>query len=166
MKRTIVLASLIALGLATPAAADSNVAGPDGSGVNIYVPPKWKTTVAGSAGEGVMVAISPDGEATVLFALANAENLEKASAALDQFLGKFITDVKVAKLSARKLNGMPALAAKGTGKAEGKDVALGLIIAQTPTGKVLFVVGAASAAKASKYKKTFDKVLAGIKPAS
>ncbi len=70
---------------------------------------------------------------------------------------------KVKKLS---LNGMPALAAKGTGKVKNGDVQIGVVIAQTPTGKVLFVIGIVNAAKKAAYKKTLEEVLAGVRPAS
>jgi len=102
----------------------------------------------------------------VMYAVAEAANTQNAVKSLDAFLGKFVTGAKMSKAKKATLNGMKALGAKGTGKVKGVPVQLAVVIAETPSGKVLFVIGIVNAAKKSAYKKTLEEVLAGVRPAS
>lgn len=164
MKCSILLSFLLVLGLVTPALA-GDIAGPPGSGVQVFVPDGWKTTATGTASEGVLLAMQPSEEAMLVYALADGKDLAKAIKGLDGFLGKFITDGKMSKAGKVKINGMSALASKGTGKVEGKAVSIAVFIVQTPTGKALFTVGIVDDSKKAAYKATLDQVLAGLKPA-
>lgn len=165
MKRSILLSFLLVLGLVSHAFA-GNLAGPPGSGVRVYVPDGWKTTTTGTDKDGVLLAMEPREEAMLMYALADAKDLAKAVKGLDAFLGKFITGGKMTKAGKIKLNGMNALASKGTGKVEGKTVAIAVFIVETPTGKALFTVGIVDDAKKDAYKATLDQVIAGLRPAS
>lgn len=155
------LCALIAT-VATAAADDRP--GPPGSGVQVRVPTGWKTSAVGKAGEGFLVSLSPDEEASVMFAVAEAANLQKAVKSLDAFLGKFVTGAKMSKPKKVDVNGMPGLMAKGVGKVAAGDVGIAVIIAQTPTGKALFVIGLVNAAKKAAYKATMQEVMAGVRP--
>jgi len=165
VRRSFLVAVLALFALTATASADDR-AGPTGSGVQIRVPTGWKTSEIGKNGEAFLVSLSPDEQASVMYAVVEAENLQKAVKSLDAFLGKFVTGAKMPKVKKISLNGMKALAAKGAGKAKNGDVAIAVVIAQTPTGKVLFVIGLVNAAKKDAYKKTLEEVLAGVRPAS
>jgi predicted Zn-dependent protease len=158
--------ALLALFVLTATASADDRPGPTGSGVQIRVPTGWKTSEVARNGEAFVISLSPDEEASVMYAVAEAENLQSAVKSLDAFLGKFVTGVKMPKVKKFKLNGMPALGAKGTGKVKNGDVQIGVVIAQTPTGKALFVIGLVNASKKAAYKKTLEEVLAGVRPAS
>ncbi|KAB2907714.1 MAG: hypothetical protein F9K40_04800 [Kofleriaceae bacterium] len=166
VRRSILFAVLALVALSGSALAEDR-AGPPGSGVQIRVPTGWKTSETAKDGESFLISLSPDGEASVMYGVAEAANLQKAVKSLDAFLGKLVTGAKMSKAKKLSLNGMSALAAKGTGKLQsGVAVQLAVVIAQTPTGKVLFVIGLVNAAKKNAYKKTLDEVLAGVRPAS
>ena len=165
IRRSVMFAVLALCALVTTAAADDRP-GPTGSGVQIRVPTGWKASEIAKNGESFLISLSPDEEASVMYAVADAENLQKAVKSLDAFLAKFVTGAKMPKVKKFSLNGMPALGAKGTGKVKGGDVQIGVVIAQTPTGKVLFVIGVVNAAKKAAYKKTIEETLAGVRPAS
>lgn len=162
---TIALALCALIATVTTAAADDRP-GPPGSGVQVHVPTGWKTSQVGQGGEGLLVSLSPDQEASVMFAVAESANLKKAVKALDGFLGKFVTGAKMGKAKKVTVNGMPALMSKGVGKADAGDVAIAVVIAETPTGKALFVIGLVNAAKLGAYKATLAEVLAGVRPAA
>jgi hypothetical protein len=161
----IVITLLTLVALSSTAFAEDR-AGPAGSQVQIRVPTGWKTSEVARDGENFVVSLSPDGEASVMYAVAEAANLQKAVKSLDAFLGKIVTGAKMGKTKKVSLNGMKALMAKGKGKVQGAEVGIAVVIAETPSGKALFVIGLVNAAKLDAYKKTLEEVLAGIKPAS
>lgn len=165
MKRSIVLSFLLVLGLVTNAFA-GNQAGPPGSGVNVFVPDGWSITNTGTKKDGVIMAMEPRQEAMLMYALADGKDFNKAVKNLDALLGQFIKGAKMSKAGKLKLNGMSALATKGSGTVDGKAVAIAVFIVETPTGKALFTVGIVDGTKKDAYKATLDQVIANLKPAS
>lgn len=135
-----------------------------GSGVAFDVPTGWRSAEKSVDGEALVVALSPDEEASVIFAVSEAANADKAIRALDGALAKFVSGAKLQKARKAKLNGMRALVMGGSGAVNGSPVKLAVTIVETPTKKVLFVIGLVNAAKAKAYRKTLDELLAGIKP--
>jgi hypothetical protein len=136
--------------------------------VEFEVPTGWKATGKGDAKEGVLVAVSPDQEASIIFAVSEAENMEKAIKALDAMLGKVVINAKTAKAGKVTVNGMEGLAAKGAAQVKVKDKAIdvktAVLILKTKANKILFVIGIVNAAKKDAYKATFDEVIKSIKP--
>jgi hypothetical protein len=162
MKLSIIVSvCLVAL---TTIATAGTVPGPKGSGVKVFAPDGWEIAAAEHEGEAIMITASPKEDCSFVWAVANAQNLDKALGAVDKLLSKFVTDGKVGKASKTTLNGMPALLVEGTAKHDGKPVTAGVVIAQPKPGKVLIAVGLVHTAKKATYQKTFEQVLAGIQP--
>ena len=159
--------SLFCIIASTVSASAEVVPGPNGSGVQVYKPDDFKFEAAEKGGEAVMVAVSPKEDAMFVWAVTGAENLEAALQGVEGLLAPHIKDAKITKQSKSKLSGMPALILEATATrvTNGKPVKAGLVIAQTPTKKVLIAVGLFEAAQEKAYAATVKKVLAGIKPA-
>lgn len=163
MKNSLIASFVLVLALSFAAHAKS-VPGPAGSQVSIEVPDNFKSQGAEKDGEGVMVALSPKEDCMFLWALAKVENFDKATAALDGVLGKFVKDVKVDKAAKSTVNGMPAVAISGSGTVEGKAATLAVVIVQTTPKTALLTIGIVETANKAAYKDTLKKVLAGIRP--
>ena len=69
-------------------------------------------------------------------------------------------------MKAVKVNGMSGFAAKGAAIANGKAVKVLVILLETPDHKILIGVGMVEASKKAAYDKTFEKILASIRPSS
>jgi hypothetical protein len=162
MKRSILLAFLMICGLAAPALARDLT----GNGVTAWVPDDWKVDGASDGNEGLVAAVSPAEDAGVIFALADAKNLKKAKQAMKKLVSTVVSKPKLGKAKAITLNGMKGFAAKGTAIADGKAVAVMVLILETPAKQVLLVCGLVEASKKASYQETLDKIGAGIRPAS
>jgi hypothetical protein len=167
MKHSLILSLALTLSLAAVSPARANdVPGPAGSNCVVYVPDGWKVAAVQKGGEAVMSAASPADDAAFIWMVAEAANADRAIKAVDAQIGKFVTDIKHDKRSKTTLNGMPAIAASGTGMAEGKPVSFGVVIVEPVKGKYLFTIGIVETAKKKQYKPELTKVLAGIRKAS
>jgi hypothetical protein len=114
-----------------------------------------------------MVAVSPKEDAMFVWAISSTDSVDAAMQGVEALLSPHIKDAKFTKQSKSKLNGMPALILEATAKrsTNGKPVKAGMLIIQTPSKKVLVVVGMFETAQEKAYAATVKKVLAGIKPA-
>ena len=166
MKHALVI-SLFCIIASTVSASADIVPGPEGSGVEVFRPDDFKLEAAVKGGEAIMVAVSPKEDAMFVWAVTSAGNLEAALQGVEGLLAPHIKDAKITKQSKSKLSGMPALNLEATAKriTNGKPVKAGLVIAQTPTKKMLIAVGLFEASQEKAYAATVKKVLAGIKPA-
>jgi len=166
MKNALIV-SLFCIIASTVSASADEVPGPAGSGVRVFAPNGFKLDAAEKNGEALMIAVSPKEDAMFVWAVVNAANLDAALQGVEGLLAPHVKDAKITKQSTSKLNGMPALMleATATRTTNGKPVKAGLVIAQTPTKKVLITVGLIETSQEKAYAATIKKVLAGIKPA-
>ena len=162
MKRNVLVALALVALAAAPAAAE--VKKHPTAKVEIDVPSTWK--MDGKA--DVMTLADPTNEVGIILIVTEAKDLQKVVGELDKQLAKVATDIKWAKPKpeAVKLNGMDALANRGTGKVSGKDANLGLLLVHTPADKILLVVAMVEAAKDAQHKAEIDKLISSIKPST
>lgn len=160
MKRSMMISAFsFLLAVGTPALA-KDFAVP-GTKLTAYIPDGWKLS---AAGDELLIAESPkEDEAAFLFAKVDGKSADQAVAGLDELIAKIVSDVKVTKAGKTTLNGMPAIAITGTGKADGKTALLMAVIVEAAPEKYLFTIGIVDAAKKAAYKATLDKVLGGIR---
>jgi len=128
--------------------------------VQFDTPKGWKVEVSDDR-----VVVSDDTAAMFLQVL-DAADLEAATTALDEEIGKMVKDVKwEGKPAEVKLNGMSAIVLGGAGTLDHSKVQLGVMVVSTPGKKFLLVLGMVPDAKAKKYDKTIERFLKSIKPA-
>ncbi len=131
------------------------------AGVKVNIPKKWKV----EGDDTTLSAESKDGAAALLLMVLDAENLDAALEKLDEELSKVVTNFKEdGEAEQINLNGMKGVAADGEGDIEGKRAMIGLMVLQSPTGKVVLVLGAVQKSKWKKHKKRITKILQSLKP--
>jgi predicted Zn-dependent protease len=155
MKKIIVIVSLLVTALAS---ADTKVHG--GAGISIWFPDNWKLAAQGDR----MLAMEPQEEAALIMAVVDAPDVPKALASADAYLSQLVSDVKLSgQPKAITVNGLPAIRAEGTGKHDGKELSLGLIVVKGPK-KTLLIVGMALTSKLGAHKATIGKIVSSVAP--
>jgi predicted Zn-dependent protease len=160
MKRLLSALSLAAL-LLTSSAGFAETLLHKPSGIQFWVPDDWKTEDAGGA---QLTTTDPKQEVGLLFSVSDAKDTKAALAAIDKLIAEHATDVKAGAPKKTKLNGMDASVIDATGKMEGKDVELSVLIVKTPSKKFLVVLGMLETAKHKAHEANLVKILASIKP--
>jgi predicted Zn-dependent protease len=130
------------------------------SGLQFWVPDDWKTEDAGAQ----LTTTDAKEEVALLFSVSEAKDVKAALAAIDKVIAEQATDVKAGAPKKTTLNGMEASVVDATGKIEGKNVELSVLVVKTPSKKFLTVLGVLEAAKHKTHEANLVKILASIKP--
>ena len=131
------------------------------AGVKVTIPDSWQ--VSGDAMS--LHAQTKDGSVGLSFVVMDSGSLDAAMDALDAELNKIITDFEVDEEAEQiTINGMSAVSIDGHGIIEGEEAHVGLMLIQSPTGKIVMVLGAVAAASLSKHEPAIIKIFQSIKP--
>jgi predicted Zn-dependent protease len=133
------------------------------AGVEMDVPAGWK---AEAHSDDLMTIQDPKDEVGIMLIVLDAKDFKKAVAAVDTEIGKVAKNIKWEHPEPKqiKLNGMDAIANGGTAVIEGKPADIGVLVAKTPSGKLLLVFGAVESAKKSAHQSEIDGFMSSIKP--
>jgi hypothetical protein len=131
------------------------------AGLSVEYPKDWKVHVDA----GSMFGSDPKEEAAVFFSVADAADLQKVGDAIEAQLAKLATDVAWGKPDKVKVNGLDAVAMKGTAKIDDKPVKTAAILLVSPTKKGVFLLGLVQADKEAAHRKELDTIAGSLRPA-
>ena len=160
--RHILIAGLTAMLLLVTAPAQmAEVLPHEGAGVKVWVPDNW----AKDGDEDSLIVNDPNEEIMFAFLVVDASETEAALEALETELSEIVSNVQTEDDGEEiQLNGMDGFVLDGTGSVEGTPVELGVMLLETPSGKVLMVLAIVEASKAGKHEGTVEKIMKRIKP--
>jgi predicted Zn-dependent protease len=161
MKKTsLVMLVLASMAVGASARADTKIH--KAAQVSVDVPAGWKFQ---APDDNTMVLLDPKEDVLFRLIVIDAGDLEKAMKITDAQVKQVAQDVKWDdKGKPTKLNGMDAMTLEGKGTIKGKPVDLGVLIVQTPSKKVLMVLGLIDHAKMDAHKAEVQGFLGSIKP--
>jgi predicted Zn-dependent protease len=160
MKRVAWTAAVV-VSLAAASLASAEVKTHPTAKVQMDVPAGWK--LSGTPDQSSLV--DPKDEVGFVLLVLDAADLKKAADELDARLAKMAKDVKWAdKTKQVQLNGMDAVANKGTATINGKAADIAVLIVKTPSGKMLLVFGGVDSAKKAVHKAEVEAFINSIKP--
>ena len=131
--------------------------------VQMDVPAGWK---AEAHSDDLMTIQDPKDEVGIMLVVMDAKDFKKAVAAIDEEIGKVAKDIKWEHPEPKqiKLNGMDAIANGGTAMIEGKHADIGVLVAKTPSGKLLLIFGGVESDKKAEHQNEIDGFMGSIKP--
>jgi len=144
--------------LAAPAlAADNEI---PGTGVTFRTAPGWTVKVE----KGIQSVSTPDGAIRMEIRSFAAADAEKAVTDIEKHLTRTIKDyADTSKAQEIEMAGMKGVLGEATGKVDGRDVEIALLMLHTPSGKFVMMITHVDPARASKHEKAFADFLDSIK---
>ncbi len=129
--------------------------------VEIWAPDNWDVDQEDDS----MTMTQPDGEASMVFVLFQADELDDAIDGLVEGLGEFVDDVELTdEPQDGKVNGMDTMVANASGNIDGSPVTCGILLISTPSDKILMGLGIMATKTVKKHVGTINQILKGIKP--
>lgn len=161
---TLVLSLTLAAGLFSAAPAYAQVAETKvhaEAGVEIGVPAGWSA----EPDEDMLVLASPDEGVALVLMVLEGEDLEAALDALDEELAALVSDIEVSgEPEAIETAGMSGISIEGRGKMDGADVELALVVLESPTGKMLLLLGMGEKGAVETHERAISEVFMSLKP--
>lgn len=130
--------------------------------VKVTLPDKgW----AGEYDDDVLDIHTDDESVHITFALLDGTDWEKALEEVGKVLGEEFESVTLGTDHVEEVqNGLYRVGLQGHGTVEGEKIEFGILVVDTPSEKILLVVGFAAASELKKHEKTVDKILDSIAP--
>lgn len=125
--------------------------------IELTIPAKWSLVKENN----YLEIMSPGEELYVEFQILAAAEIEPALKETIDYLNSKIPDVKMGEPKEGTENGMPSWSITGTSEAQ--ELAVGIILFQTPANKLLSVYVEATP-EAEKFQADIDLIDKGIKP--
>lgn len=163
MQRT-VIALLVLLGLAVaPLAAQAEEVVHEEAGVEIWYPDEWDAEIDGD----VMTLTDDEDDPDIMLQfimLEDEDEVDEALDGIDEALGELVDDLELDEGEELDVNGMEGVIFGGTGRVEGEDVLVGLLLVDTPGGHVMAVLALATEDLYELFEDDVDKIFRRMKP--
>lgn len=130
------------------------------SGVRFAVATGWASEIDDDS----MSLVSGDESAMLMFFIVDAADVEAALVGLRETLSGVVDDPRMGDGQERELNGLSAYAIRGTGQVKGTPVTLGIAVVETPSGRVLIVLGIADEDAPKATVRQIDETVKSIRP--
>lgn len=132
------------------------------AGVSVEVPDAWDV----DGDDTALEATSPDELTFLYFEVIDAKSLKDAVKEVKQSITEEVDNYKPnGKFYKEKINGLNALVLdSATGEIEELPVEIGIMLVQSPTGKIVFVLGISAAKDDNKHKEAVPVIVNSIKP--
>lgn len=130
--------------------------------VTVSIPDNWDVEVS----EGILEAGSPSEAVGLVFFVLDADNLDEAIDALDEELSSIVDNIEEdGEPEEIEHNGMEGIYAEAMGTIEGESVGLLLMVLETPSDKVIMILGIGAEDEVTEDdEEALDEIFDSLRP--